>query len=50
MTEPCVATGMKAGVRRSPWAVWSIPARALPSFASMSKMVMAPATTGICPE
>ena len=36
MTDALVPTGMKTGVSTGPWAVWSTPARAAPSVASMS--------------
>ncbi len=36
-TVAFVPTGMKAGVGMSPWAVWTVPARAAPSVASRVK-------------
>ena len=38
-TVAFVPTGMKAGVGMSPWAVWTVPARAAPSAASSVKQV-----------
>ena len=41
LTVPFVPTGMNAGVRTSPWAVRSTPARAAPSVAATVKLTSA---------